>query len=123
MSSILIIDDSSIVCKHLEKQFNREGIDVLFGYSALEALDVIKSYEPSLIILDLCLHDIHGITFLETIRKSNNMIPVYILTASDNPSEILECMKLGASGVYKKDDLSNNQAFIKVVVEYLAQPI
>jgi two-component system response regulator VicR len=86
MKTILIIDDDKdivIVTKFLIQQWNYH---VLTAYTAEEALELLETETPDLILLDLFLPEMQGTEFCKTIREIPRLsqIPVIVFTASSS---------------------------------------
>lgn len=99
---ILYVEDdklsATILKKHLEQIFS-----VVMGASdGLEALEVFRTHKPDLIISDLMMPNLDGIGMLKEIRKTDQKIPVIIMTASLDRSHLVEAINLGVSKFLSK---------------------
>ncbi len=82
-----------------------DGAAALNFLFATESYDYRKSQpQPGLILLDLKLPKVDGLDVLQKIKSdpTRKKIPVVVLTASNNASDIAECQKLGANGYITK---------------------
>ncbi len=102
--SILIIDDSKVVCYIVKTLLESRNYKVLTAHSAREGIEIFKTSDISLLILDMELPDLHGIDVLDTLRDIYyiNNFPILVLSGSDNPSIVREALKKGASDFLKK---------------------
>lgn len=80
---ILIVDDESKIRRLLAQNLELEGFDVQTASDGAQALEVYnKSVEkPDLILLDLMMPEIDGMSMLKRLRKSSD-VPVIILSAT-----------------------------------------
>jgi DNA-binding response regulator vicR len=94
---ILIVDDESKIRRLLAQNLELEGFDVQTASDGAQALEVYhKSVEkPDLILLDLMLPEIDGMTMLKRLRKSSD-VPVIILSAKDERPTVIEGFREGA---------------------------
>ena len=95
-AKILIIEDvqemADLVATYLEK----DGLEVTKAGSAEEALEILKSLTPNLLLLDLNLPGMSGFDFLKKFRVENQTIPVIIVSARDADEDIIEGLGTGA---------------------------
>jgi CheY-like chemotaxis protein len=78
---ILVIDDDSAVRLAFELALEDSGYNVITAASGEGGIDILKKSNFNLIFLDLKMPGMNGIETLRGIRKINNDIPVYIVTA------------------------------------------
>ena len=97
-AKVLAVDDSPEVLELLRIVLTRNGYAVLAAESARAAADMIRQQKPDLIILDIMMPDITGISFLETLKKSKQYrdIPIIMLTAKDKNTDMVRGLKIGA---------------------------
>ena len=96
MEKILIIDDDVDMCFLLEKLLTRKSYQVIQKHTGEMALEYLKYATPDLIICDLRLDDMDGISILKKVKKKNAAIPFIIITAYDDIQMSLNAIKLGA---------------------------
>ena len=108
MSSVLVVDDSpSTVCM-LREALEEVGIEVLSAGCGAEALQVIASRHPDVVILDIALPDQSGLASFERIQQLDSTIPVIFITALGTSDTAIEAMRLGALDYLLKPlDLEN----------------
>jgi len=80
----------------------QDALDYLFGVGAYAGRDVADV--PACILLDLKLPKVDGVTVLQTIKgdERTRMIPVVILTSSNEPQDIKACYALGTNSYIRK---------------------
>jgi two-component system phosphate regulon response regulator OmpR len=98
---ILIIDDDEKLNGLLQNYLQGFGFDVLACTHPHAGLQKIKSYKPDLIILDIMLPDMDGLSVCREIRKDFN-IPVLMLTARGDVADRIVGLELGADDYMPK---------------------
>jgi DNA-binding response OmpR family regulator len=93
---ILIVEDEKAVARGLEYALQAEGFKVLIAETGLQALDLSRTGEPNLILLDLRLPDISGFDVCRQLRKEGKRQPILMLTALDEPVDKVLGLELGA---------------------------
>jgi two-component system response regulator MprA len=83
MDKVLIIDDDLKLLKMLKRTLTYEGLTVITASNGLEALPLVSSESPDLIVLDWLMPKMDGLTFLEKIRCLGNTTMILMLTARD----------------------------------------
>ena len=105
---LLIIEDSPLVRSMYELAFSRREHDLVEAENGLEALDALAaaaSHPFDVILLDLCMPDMDGATFLRTVRRTALFqdIPIVVTTSEPESSELLqEVRALGIEAVVRK---------------------
>ncbi len=98
---ILIVDDNREIVFSLGKLLEYEGYRVLKAYDGLEALDVLKDNQVDLILLDVMMPKLNGLSALMKIRETNK-IPVIILSAKTEESDKVSGLMMGADDYIAK---------------------
>ncbi len=96
--SILIVEDDRHLQKILSDLLKEKGYNVLNAFDGEEALNILVSHTPHLILLDLILPKKDGFEVLKTIKdnyKTKN-IPVIVLTNLEGSADIEKALELGA---------------------------
>ena len=96
MSTILIIDDEESVCWAFNKFLTSEGYEVSIASSAEEGFERVEQVDPDLIILDVCLPGLDGLTALQRLKAVRSAVPVILMTAHGTMQTAIEAMKHGA---------------------------
>ena len=111
MKTIAIIDDDTHIGDMLEEALRRENYGVLRAYSGTEALYLLSSQRPDLILLDLMLPGLSGEEVLPQIKG----IPVIVLSArADVPSKVALLMGGAADYITKPFNMAELMARIAV---------
>jgi len=93
---ILVVEDERAVARGLEFGLNKEGFSVLVASTGQQALDLARSQEIDLILLDLRLPDISGYDVCKQLRAEGKRMPILILTALDDEIDRVLGLELGA---------------------------
>lgn len=93
---ILIVEDEPAMARALQMLLQTKGFQCLLADSGAVALEVIASQPPELVLLDLGLPDVEGVTLLSRIRETHAGIQVIVVTAQDSLATAIECIKAGA---------------------------
>src|SRR6266702_3073942 len=91
MSTVLVVDDLVIFRDLVAAALSQIGYHAVCASSAQEAAEMIKQHPPDLILLDIALPGTDGLTFLERLRKTEQManVPVILLTANASKEYVL----------------------------------
>jgi two-component system, OmpR family, alkaline phosphatase synthesis response regulator PhoP len=100
--SILLVEDEENLQDALRLNFEMEGYDVTSAYDGAEALKAIHSEYFDLIVLDVMLPEIDGITVCENIRLFNSEIPILILSAKNSSTDRVMGLQKGADDYLTK---------------------
>lgn len=98
-SRILIVDDEPVQRRLLESAVVRMGFDVLAVDGGQAALAVFEGHNPpdiSVVILDLVMPDIDGMSVLSRLRDKGIMVPVIVQTAQGGIDTVISAMRSGA---------------------------
>jgi len=93
---ILVVDDEESARVALSKILTHEGHDVSSAGNGLEALEFLRNRDADLIITDINMPGMNGLTFLRELNRSHPRSNVIMLTAYGEVESYLEAMNLGA---------------------------
>lgn len=96
MPTVLIIDDDPKLLKMLQRTLAYEGLDVLTASNGLEALPIVTSEKPDLIIVDWMMPKMDGMAFISRLRDEENQTMILMLTARDAIENRVEGLVSGA---------------------------
>ncbi|SHH99389.1 two-component system, OmpR family, KDP operon response regulator KdpE [Clostridium collagenovorans DSM 3089] len=100
-TKILIIEDDKNILNFLSISLKTKGYDYMTAMTGLDGISLFLANNPDLILLDLGLPDIDGITVLEQIRESSD-VPVIIVSARGQEKEKVEALDKGADDYITK---------------------
>ena len=105
MITVLICDDQMIVCEGLERILEAAPEIEVVGtaLNGQEALNLIPSTKPDLILMDLKMPLMNGIIATRKIRERYPDIYVLVLTTYDDDEWVIDAVRAGASGYLLKD--------------------
>ena len=99
---ILVVDDEALLVKGIRFNLMNEGYEVITGSNGLEAVQQVQSQNPDLVVLDVMMPVMDGLTACEKIREFSD-VPIIMLTA-------------------KTDDMDKLLGFDHGVDDYLTKP-
>ncbi len=92
---ILVVDDEPLYVHLLQVNLKAEGYDVITGSNGEEALEKVSSQNPDLVILDVMMPKLDGITTCERVRQFSN-VPIIMLTARGEEQDRVRGLNAGA---------------------------
>lgn len=121
MPKILIVEDEPALNDAYQTILRKEGYDVTTAFDGKEALELVKTAEPQLILLDLRMPKVSGIEFLKKYQATTKHPHVKIIVFSnlDAQKDIETAYQLGAQRYMLKAWASPNE-LVKLVKETLA---
>ncbi|MFE5808024.1 MULTISPECIES: response regulator transcription factor [unclassified Streptomyces] len=93
---ILVVDDEPAVREALRRSLAFEGYAVQTAVDGLDALDRAASYAPDLIVLDIQMPRMDGLTAARRLRASGSVTPILMLTARDTVGDRVTGLDAGA---------------------------
>jgi DNA-binding response OmpR family regulator len=93
---ILIVEDERAVARGLEYGLGSEGFQVTLAENGQQALDLARSHDPHLILLDIRLPDISGFDVCRQLRTEGRRMPILMLTARDEEVDKVLGLEMGA---------------------------
>ena len=126
--NVLIVDDSKVIRSAIREILELGNIHVTEASNGKDALELVYNNVPDLVLLDVVMPGMDGISVLKTLRKSYTkmQLPVILVTSLGSSSEIVQALDFGASDyVTKPIDFDvlwarvSNQLMQKQTAEYL----
>ena len=99
--SILLVEDEKKICDFIAAALNAQDYKITTAHSGQEALPIITSQCPDLILLDLGLPDMDGIEIIRQVRTWAS-IPIIVLSARTQETEKVKALDLGADDYLTK---------------------
>ena len=96
MFRILVCDDDREIVHAIELYLTEEGYEVLCAYDGLEAAEAVRRETVHLLIVDIMMPKMDGITVLKKLRREGNTLPVLLLTAKDSIEDRVTGLDAGA---------------------------
>jgi len=98
---ILVVDDEDLLVKGIRFNLQNEGYDVITGCNGLEAVAAAKNESPNLIVLDVMMPEMDGLTACSLIREFSD-VPIILLTAKADDMDKLIGFDNGADDYLTK---------------------
>lgn len=108
-----MIEDDHAVSETLDLILQSAGFTTSFCYEGSQALEIFKSSNPDLVLLDLNLPNLDGLDVFRNIREVSS-VPIIILTARDNSEDIVKGLELGADDYIPKPWRSNEELVARI---------
>ena len=98
---ILVVDDEALLVKGIRFNLQNEGYEVITGSNGLEAVQLVQEQHPDLVVLDVMMPEMDGLTACSKIREFSN-IPIIMLTAKTDDMDKLIGFDHGADDYLTK---------------------
>jgi DNA-binding response OmpR family regulator len=98
---ILVVDDDFKIVELVKLYLLREGYSVLIAYEGKEALRLAREEHPDLVVLDIMLPGLDGLTVCRTLR-AESAVPIILLTAKTTEEDRIVGLDLGADDYVTK---------------------
>jgi two-component system nitrogen regulation response regulator GlnG len=96
VSHVLVVDDEEAVCWALDRALTREGHRVAVAASAEEAFELARRQRPDVVVLDVRLPGLDGLSALGRLRQLSQDAPVIVVTAHGNLTTAVRAVEGGA---------------------------
>ncbi|MDP6891674.1 MAG: sigma-54 dependent transcriptional regulator [Verrucomicrobiota bacterium] len=96
MDKLLLIDDEDDVRYSFKRIFSSPDLVLETAASGEEGIEVIKTFKPDLVLMDVRMGGISGLETLRIIREDDAKLPIIMMTAFGTTQTAIEAMKLGA---------------------------
>ena len=102
---IIITDDHSMIREGLKQLLELEGDIQVIGEAkdGVECLELVQTFHPDVVLLDINMPNMDGLTALETLREINQEQKVLMLTIHNEVEYLLRALEIGANGYVLKD--------------------
>ena len=119
LKKVLIVEDEKAILSALSAGFDRKEIEVLTALDGDEGLKIALREHPHLILLDLVMPKMDGITMLEKLRKDKwgKDVKVIILTNLDDQKKVAEAVQHGVFDYFIKINWNIKDIIKKVQAE------
>jgi two-component system, OmpR family, response regulator len=98
----VVVDDEDSLTDLLSMALRYEGWDVKVAADGQHALRVIREHQPDVVVLDIMLPDIDGLTVLSRLRADGNQVPILFLTAKDAVDDRIAGLTVGGDDYVTK---------------------
>lgn len=124
MTKVLLVEDDPAITRLYQKALTFENFEVQTADNGLAALDMVPSFQPNIILLDIMMPTMNGIQFLEQLRLTGafSTIPVIVLTNVSDSDVTLAAVNAGAALILIKSATEPDDV-IKAVEGVLSRDI
>lgn len=99
---VLVVDDEKNIIDILKYNLIKSGYDVVCAYDGAEGLELARSSDPDLILLDVMLPYMDGFEVCRTLRREGNNVPIIMITAREEETDKVLGLELGADDYVTK---------------------
>jgi len=119
---ILVCEDEEILLTSLEFRLKKQGFELLLAADGKQALELIKTESPDLIVADIMMPHVTGLEIISYVRKKmKSDIPIILISALGNDEMILEAFEKGATDFISKPFKPNELVVrIKTIFQSMA---
>ncbi|MDP3015430.1 MAG: response regulator [bacterium] len=119
MSKILLVEDDPFLSSLLKNRLEKEGLEISLARDGEEALDLLKTIKPALILLDIILPKKSGFEVMEEIKNNPQLIsaeiPIIIISNLGQPEDVQKGQELGAIEYFVKAETSIEDLVMAVI--------
>ena len=117
---ILVVDDEMLLVKGIRFNLQNEGYEVITGCNGLEAVKFVQEEHPDLVVLDVMMPQMDGLTACSKIREFSN-VPIIMLTAKGDDMDKILGLEYGADDyITKPFNILEVKARIKAIIRRVA---
>ena len=96
MAKILVVDDAAFMRMRCKKLLSQSGFDVIEAATGAQAVEAYKESRPDVVLLDITMPDMDGLTALKELKKFDTDAKVTMVSAMGQQSVVMEALKFGA---------------------------
>ena len=97
-----MIEDDPLLREAVNLILTHAGYDVATSAIGRDATHLVARYRPHLVLLDIRLPDISGLTVLGNLRAAGHMMPIVMMTADHSPDTVRDVLAMGGNGYLLK---------------------
>jgi DNA-binding response OmpR family regulator len=102
MTRLLLVDDEAEICDFLKSFFEDRNFEVQTALSGEEALRAVETFGPQVMLLDIKMGSMDGLTVLREVKAKFPRVKVIMVTALETTEKIEEALRLGADNYITK---------------------
>lgn len=111
--TILVVDDDKLIARAISTYLEQNGYNTLTAYDGIDAINKINENNVTLLLLDIMMPKLDGLSTLIELRKTKN-IPIILVSAKSEKSDKILGLSMGADDyITKPFDLSELLARVK----------
>lgn len=112
MTKVLVVDDSPVDRRLAGGLLQKRGFTLAYACHGRQALTMMAAEAPDIVVTDLQMPEMDGLTLVEAIRKSYPMVPVLLMTAHGSEDVAMKALRRGAVSYVPKRKLAKELATI-----------
>jgi len=117
MKKILVVDNDRMTLKFMKRLLEKEGHQVITSEDGLNAIDILRTYTPDVIFVDLVMPNIDGEMLCKIVRSMEALKDVYLVVLSAISAEMsVDIVKLGANACIAKSLFSEMSQHVLMVL-------
>ena len=117
MPTVLVVDDAAFMRMRAGKLLSQSGYEVIEAENGLDALNKYTEYEPDLVLMDITMPVMDGLTAVREIRQVNPEAKIIMVSAMGQQAMVIEAIKLGAKDfIVKPYEPDNVLASVKKLI-------
>jgi PAS domain S-box-containing protein len=122
-TSVLVVEDNAGNREMIRRQLIKAGWDVLEAHNGLQALAIVKTEQPGVILLDLMMPEMDGFEFIRQLRQHPQWrsLPIIVLTAKDLTAAERQWLDGQTQRIYQKG--TGNQQLLDEIHSLLTTPL
>ena len=121
--TVMVVDDEKNIVDILSFNLKKEGYNVIAAFDGGQALELAQSCNPDLILLDLMLPVMDGLSVCKKIRENDYSVPIIMLTAREEETDKVMGLEIGADDyITKPFSVREVMARVKANMRRIAQP-
>ena len=111
---ILIVEVEKSLLLLLQEKFESEGFSVVTAQNGKEGLIAVEKEKPDIILLDIVMPEMDGITMAHKLKDKNSRIPMIFLTNLSDLEDVSKALKIGLSDYLVKSERRVDEVVVKV---------
>jgi two-component system chemotaxis response regulator CheY len=115
--TVLVVDDAAFMRMRAGKLLSQSGYEVIEAENGLDALNKYTEYEPDLVLMDITMPVMDGLTAVREIRQVDPEAKIIMVSAMGQQAMVIEAIKLGAKDfIVKPYEPDNVLASVKKLI-------
>jgi CheY-like chemotaxis protein/anti-sigma regulatory factor (Ser/Thr protein kinase) len=107
--AILVVDDSQLEQRYVTKLLEAQsGWRILYARNGVEALEVLARESPAVVLTDMQMPKMDGLTLVEQVREKYPLVPVVLMTGAGSERVAVEALRAGAADYVPKQALAHD---------------
>lgn len=102
MTTVLVVDDEPAIVTLVKYNLKQNNFNVISTGDGRAVIELVEKHQPDLILLDLMLPGIDGMTITKQLRQQHKQVPIIMLTAMDSESDKVNGLENGADDYLAK---------------------